>query len=273
MSEKPVVSVIDLGKLSEPATELIKVIGHHTGLFLEPKAVVKRAKAEAEAKIIEAKADIEVEQLKARALERWVAEETIMQANMESVVQKSLAKIDDHANPKDVDPDWLRVFFENARKFSNEEVQKLWARLLAEEVNEPGNFKRQTIAILSHVDREDIETINLLSRYVIKINGQPFLIIEKIDREFFDKHEMTYEMIATMSSLGILVDDVNGFYNIYEESADVTAGNQSWKLLPGKYDLGKVLLTSSGRQIFSLCDGSPRPDLVDYLPFELKPRK
>jgi hypothetical protein len=64
------ISLIDLGKLSEPATKLIDTVANAVGVTYEPTRVRRKAKAEADATIIIAKSHQEIRGIELRAAER-----------------------------------------------------------------------------------------------------------------------------------------------------------------------------------------------------------
>jgi hypothetical protein len=47
-----------------------------------------------------------------------------------------------------VDPDWVSRFFRGCEDISDPETRKLWAKVLAGEVSQPGSFSRLTLSIL-----------------------------------------------------------------------------------------------------------------------------
>ena len=94
MSENP---LINIGELSKPATVLIEKISGAVGGIFEPYQIIRKTKAEAEAKIIEEKADIEVTDIQRRAFKRFLKEEERKQKNIEEIAQKALPQIKDES--------------------------------------------------------------------------------------------------------------------------------------------------------------------------------
>jgi hypothetical protein len=56
-----------------------------------------------------------------------------------------------------VDPDWVARFFGSAQDVSNEDMQKLWARILAGEVVKPGTFSLRTLEVLKNLSQREAE--------------------------------------------------------------------------------------------------------------------
>ena len=102
--------------------------------------------AEAEAKanriraISEAETEIEVAGLRHRAAERFIYEEMKMQSNMEDITQKAIPRLTDNAEPEKIEDDWITNFYDKNRIVSDDQMQDLWAKILAGEANNPGSF-------------------------------------------------------------------------------------------------------------------------------------
>lgn len=82
-------SIINFGDLSKPATVLIEKLSDAFGGYFKPYQMKRVAKAEAEAEIIKAQAQIEITDMQRRALGRFVVEEAKKQDNIEKNNRKS----------------------------------------------------------------------------------------------------------------------------------------------------------------------------------------
>ena len=87
MSNNP---LTNLGDLTKPATVLIEKISDAVGGVFKPFQIVRVAKAEAEAEVIHAEAQIRVSDIQRRAMHRFLVEEAKRQSNIESITQKAL---------------------------------------------------------------------------------------------------------------------------------------------------------------------------------------
>ena len=157
MNDEPSIKVIDLNleALSKPACKLIEVVRAATGVVYEPTQIKRRAKAEAEAKTILATADAEAAEIAYRAAARLGHIEVRRQENIESIVDKAVDNMPDEASEEPVDQDWVHQFFEQCQDVSNEQMQALWARLLASEVARPGSFSPRTMSVVRFLRVED----------------------------------------------------------------------------------------------------------------------
>ncbi|MCI0694675.1 DUF2806 domain-containing protein, partial [candidate division KSB1 bacterium] len=148
-------SFIDFGEISKPATVLIKKIFDLIGGYFKPYQIKRVAKAEAEAEIIKAQAQIEITDLQRRALSRFITEEARKQENIEKIAQKALPLLKESSRPENIEDDWIVNFFDKCRIVSDEEMQSLWAKVLAGEANAPGTYSKRTVNFLNSIDKID----------------------------------------------------------------------------------------------------------------------
>jgi hypothetical protein len=64
------------------------------------------------------------------------------------------------------DPDFVSRLLSDAADFCDPDVQVLWARILAGEVNSPGSFSRRTLSVLRDLDSQNAQTFEQLLPFV-----------------------------------------------------------------------------------------------------------
>lgn len=90
------------------------------------------------------------------------------QANIVSVVRDAAADLGDKEVPdREPDPDWTARFFEGVQDVSSEDLRKIWSKILAGEVDRPGQTSLHTLSILRNMSRRDAETFSHLMKYSI----------------------------------------------------------------------------------------------------------
>ena len=145
MSDNPLANVGDLAK---PFDTLVKKIADGVGTLYEPRRIRNVAEAEAEASKIKAESEIEIKDLHRRTEQRRIEEETKHQKNMEDITAKAAPHLNEDANPDAMDDDWIANLFDKCRIVSDDEMQSLWARVLAGEANTPGTYSKRTVNLL-----------------------------------------------------------------------------------------------------------------------------
>ena len=85
------------------------------------------------------------------------------QRNIVSVIQEASKQLEGKEVPNhEPDHDWTSHFFNYVQDVSDEEIQILWAKILAGEVKRKGSTSRRTLRILSELDQE---TCRLFRRF------------------------------------------------------------------------------------------------------------
>jgi hypothetical protein len=207
----PVNLLANLGDLSKPATTLIEKIADAVGGVARPYQIVRIAKAEAKASRIQAEGEIEVKNLQRRALRRFVAEEAKKQANMDQIIRDALPLLEDKSAPENVADDWIANFSENCRIISDEDMQRLWSRILAGEANCPGSYTRRTVNLLSDLEKPDAELFTRLCGFVVSF-PDPLTFIFNLNHEVYTHQGINFESLSHLESLSLVrFDSVKWF--------------------------------------------------------------
>lgn len=259
-----------LGNLTKPATVLIEKISGAVGGYFKPWQTVRVAKAEAEASLIQAKAQIQITDLKRRALHRFLEEEAKKQSNIEAITRNAIPLLDDEASPQNVADDWITNFFDKSRIVSDEDMQSLWARVLAGEANTPGTFAKRTVNLLADLDKEDAELFTSLCGFGWMIGGVVPLVFDT-QENIYNWHRITFSTLSHLESLGLI--QFNGFnFKKLGFQTPVTVfyyGRSVTLTFPegtnNELDIGHVLLTRAGQQLAPVCGSRPVEGFFDYV--------
>lgn len=271
MSDDKSLSIVNLGKMSKPMNTLIEKVSSAIGGIFEPWQIERIAKAEAKADLIRAESDIKITDLHRRAMHRFVEEEAIRQGNMESITKKALPQLQEQSDPSKMQDDWVANFFDKSRIVSDLEMQELWAKVLAGEANAPGSYSKRTVNFLAGMDKRDAELFQSLCRFGWFIGNFTPLIFEA-QAEIYQKHGINFETLTHLDSIGLLqFNSIAGFIKQGFPDDFVVAycgrlltlsmRNQKKKTLP----TGRVLLTSVGRELATVCVAQGIPDFYDYV--------
>lgn len=149
------VSLIDLKGVAEPVTKLIDVISKGIGVAYEPTHIKRIAKANADAQKIAVRANIEAEEIRARASTRLAQVEVRRQKNIEVIAERAFSELPSTASSQTPSEDWVSSFFNLCQDVSDDELQTLWARLLAGEVSNPGQYSIRTLQTLKTLNSRE----------------------------------------------------------------------------------------------------------------------
>ena len=260
--------IVDLGALTEPATVLIEKISDAVGGIAKPYQIRRVAKAEADAGRIRTESEIEISDLRLRAANRFVEEETRKQLNMENIVRRALPRLTGDAEPQRMRDDWITNFFEKSRLVSDEQMQELWSRALAGEANSSGSFSRKTINILHDMDSQAAELFRSLCGFSWNIAGEDGRVLVYLDGPddslgIYAECGIDFQSLMDLQSLGLLnlepgtvvQNELPLTFTAYYfgSSIEVTLATAAGMQLT----IGAVALTASGRQLASICSAEP----------------
>ncbi|MFC2071821.1 DUF2806 domain-containing protein [Chloroflexota bacterium] len=263
------------GKITEPATVLINKISAAIGGGFKPRQIRRVAEAEADAEVIKAKAQIEITALQQRALTRFVMEESKKQDNIESITEKAIGQLNASSTPQYIEDDWITNFFDKCRIISDEDMQILWAKVLAGEANSPGTYSKRTVNALGSLDKTDAELFIELCSFTCLVNGRlvPFIYHEDLylPQSLYEKYGLNFDALHHLASIGLITFESVGYVQTdlpqqIEMSYHKTNIRLEFEKPQGnKVSTGNVLLTTIGKQMAKVCSSKEIDGFIDYV--------
>lgn len=266
-------SIINIGDISKPAVVLIEKISDALGVYFEPHRVTRMARAEAEAQKIKATVQIETTELHQRALHRFLAEEAKKQDNIESITAKALPYLEAESKPQNIENDWITSFFDKCRLISDEQMQTLWAKVLAGEANSSGSYSKRTVNFLSCLDKQDAINFATLCRFGWFFGDRyMFPLIYNEQESIYKEQGITFNVLEHLDDIGLVsFTPINGYSQIelpkyscffyYEIPINVEFTMEK----DNQLDIGKVILTQIGQQLTPICGSEPVPGFLNYV--------
>lgn len=264
-------SIIKITDLTKPAMVLIEKISDAIGGYFRPYQIRRVAKAEAEADIISTQAHIEITELQRRAFTRFVAEEAKKQDNIERITEKAIPQLSDSATPQAMDDDWITNFFDKCRIISDEEMQSLWARVLAGEANSPLTYSKRTVNLLGSLDKTDAQLFTALCGFVWDVEGVIPLIYD-VQASIYNEQGINFSTLTHLDDIGLIsFGALTGFRRIKLPHRIIVYYYKSPLIVEfrnpenNELDVGKVLLTKTGEQLARICGSKPIDGFYDYV--------
>jgi DNA-binding transcriptional regulator YhcF (GntR family) len=270
----PLVVNLDINsKTVDKALDLISQAGF---VLYEPTKIRKKAKAEADALVIRTEGEIKASKLQKQAIYRLAKLEIVRQKNINVLTEKAMQEINNSGKTIDsaTDTDWIRKFFDFSQDVSNEEMQDIWAKVLAGEFIKSKSFSYKTMSILANMRQVDAELFSKLCRYVIVMYGgrKVSLIFPDGSDGKYNKGEFTFEDLQHLESLGLIHFNSISSFRLTLSSAKTiifSSDNKSYAITTEeeKIDLGvgDVLLTREGQELFSVINAKAVESLVDLV--------
>lgn len=195
-STRPLVEISDLLGLREPLSELFRAISRGCGELLEP--FLRRLRAKADIDVLRAwKAElaaaprlpdrIELD-LEGRSVLRVRFDDLRRQTNRERVAIGAIEELRFEADRGPASPgegprmedEWIDRFWRLAQDVSNQDLQRLWSRVLAREARRVGSFSLKTLEVLSLLTPSDARELEHLARCTCSTSsarGQHALVV------------------------------------------------------------------------------------------------
>lgn len=141
----------------------------------------------------------EIKALAERTSKRIITQEMTRQVNMEKIADYAYDDIKEQESIsiKGVSKDWINRFFNYAGDISEEDMQKLWGKLLADEVRNPSSYSIRTLEMLHNMSTEEAR---LFERSCALICCKNIII----NNSALDKHGLPYKYILRLSECGLI---------------------------------------------------------------------
>ena len=98
---------------------------------------------------------------------RLTFQEQKRQSNIGAVVRRAADELGDkEVQNHDIDHDWVARFFSDVQDVTSEHMQRIWAKILAGEVETPGRTSLHTLSILKNMTQKDAVLFAKMSEFV-----------------------------------------------------------------------------------------------------------
>lgn len=154
--------------------KLVETISNATGLTAH--GIKKNADAESYAAIKKAETETEVQLLKLQGEDK-IAQYVLARnkqkvENVEEIVSKAKQQFapDEQVSEEPVEKDWMTRFLNIAEDVSDEDMQNIWARVLAGEIKKPKSYSLRTLEVLRNLSKEEAALIMRVSSYQVGLD-------------------------------------------------------------------------------------------------------
>lgn len=198
------------------------------------------------------------EQLIQRSNYRLQYQQAKKEYNIESVIGKTVLELGDKNSDstEEVDEDWYTRFFNIVEDISDEQLQRLWARILAGEVLKPRTYTYRFLSVLSNISKNEFEIILKIAPFVsgdIIINDQRQLISKDISYHEIDiLEDMGVLKNGSVQIRGLDLDSKQG--TVFIEASDYAFVFINNGLSSIHHMIDVIDVTETGKQLFKLAN-------------------
>ncbi len=207
--------------------------------------IVAAAQAEARSKLISPQAALQGEVTIGELIEQRVQfQEEKRQANIGAVVAQAAQELGDgEVQDHEVDHDWTARFFNDVQDVSSEEMQRLWSKVLAGEVERPGSTSIKTLELLKNLDRTTASLFGKLCSLCVflgtgsendTLEGRvPSLGGNAPDNALRD-YGVTFGDLNVLNEFGLIISDYNSWRDI-QVAIGLEISNTGWMHIPFRF--------------------------------------
>ena len=266
------------------------------GKLLDCIPAVARKKGEAD--IIKAKTAVEVKKTEARGiievddmLRRHGLLAEWQEGNINSIIRKAdgMKLPGDKQNFRNIDKDWIADYLDKCKNYSDEEMQSLWAKILAGEADKPGSFSKRTVDIVNALSKEDALLFSDFCQFVWNVGGEHIPFIYDWNHKIYDiRQYCMYDVIQKLvdcrliSTPGgdtqymhvLITEGFSGYGKNFTVpechcayfDASVLVNIPDAVVVQGQnvMSLGEVKFTEAGMQLYRICEVQKNDAFFQY---------
>lgn len=105
--------------------------------------------------------------------------------------------------------DWFIRYYEASGNISDKEMQVLWAKILAGEIEKPSSYSLRTLDVLRNMSKEEAKCFVKICNTAIKIESGKYAI--PADHDYISKNSINYSDILLLGEIG-LINSGSGIY-------------------------------------------------------------
>lgn len=222
MSDFNGIEVSDVLGLSAPLTKLIETVSAGVGKLYEPVHVRRMAKAKSEevkligesvmdaseVPVIYQNGEVSIDSsdfdaLAKRTGQRLAFQEMRKQQNIDCVVNNAACELgkSEKVSENPVDQDWVSRFFDSVANVSTSDMQHLWGKILAGEVESPGSFSLCMLDRIKNMSKKDAQLFEKIVTLTTYSGGQTFIYN---DKDLWNKYDICLADIIYLEECGLL---------------------------------------------------------------------
>ena len=129
--------------------------------------------------------------------------------NKTQIVDKAISLLEKGDNPEKLDNDWVLRFFEFCKAVSNEDLQYVWAKILANECKENSINSFKLLNTISEISNNEINLIRkILKECNYGIRNFEAIGIIFIKNEYLEDIDIKYDEIIKLEDFGIMKREI-----------------------------------------------------------------
>ena len=216
------------------------------------------------------------------------------QRNIGAVVRQAARELGDKDVPdSETNHDWTARFFNDIQDVSSEDMQALWAKVLAGEVERPGSTSIRTLSVLRNLDQATAGLFRKLCSACVSIRAGEHEILDarvpslggSPGQNSIRKYGLGFDALNMLNEHGLIISEYNSLFDynvcigifLTEDKPKImripfSFQGQYWVLLPTterpanqEFRISGVALTRSGQELSRIVDLEPMNEYAQAL--------
>jgi hypothetical protein len=277
--------------------------------YMEGIAAERRAETQGRIKLIEKSANEIAEQMQfdpeyARAAVKKFGQRVVReQINLDRITQKAAESLtytaqqqseSTEAPQAQISDDWLNVFEKEAGQKSTEEMQAMFAKVLAGEVSKPSTYSIKSVRLLGSLDQP---TANMFKRFCsmcITLRIHDRIIDSRVPSlgtnaatNSLQKFGLTFDSLNLLQEYGLIIAEYNSWMDYRPSVGSPTQpvalpfefGNEKWGLVKmdgfqgEEFKVTGIALSRSGKELMKVVPFDVEPQFATDLSAWFETRK
>ena len=291
--------LVDAAKvISEPCARLIDAFSRAMGKVYEPRYTRKMAEAKAyeievmseairksiDLPITYYNGDIsmtseDIDLFIKRTSYRFTFQELLRQKNLDSVFDKTFSILEnepqeDSHTDEQIDNDWMLRYINAVQDITDEDMQLLWACVLAGELKKPKTYSLRTLEVLRNLSKEEAVLFKNYCSYAVTAGDNIFIPNSKT---YFKTNAIEYRNLILLGECGLIItnDNINYSVNIEKKTLVFVGGDLLLSAVTKngakkKMEIAQYPFTSAGKELYRLTDAIISEEIFLSLAKEVK---
>ena len=156
----------------------------------------------------------EFEEFVKRAQHRLNYQELQKQYNIECVVDNAYAELESEENvsSEDVDADWINRFFNSVEDISDKQMQVLWGKILANEIQKPHSFSLRTLGVVKNLTKNEARLFCDIAPLILRCAGNESRSFDDYflpsgNHQLLEKYGIGFPQIIILNESGIISEN------------------------------------------------------------------
>lgn len=186
--------------------------------------------------------------------------------NRFAVLKKAEKHLLTTAQPEKVEDSWIFNFWDKCGTISDETLQEIWGRVLAQEVNNPSTVSKRLLHNLSLMSVSDAENFSNLVRFCFDDCKEDIahpLIFIKEHPNVYSGSKIISKILKELELFSLIETNYDtGF--IFENKKRLNYRNCTFEIRLERIKAGNVRLTDDGQCLYKIVEKHPKNRILEY---------